>query len=328
MNQEIIIIGTGGTIAGKGSSTMDMNNYVAGSLPLEEILKSVPNSDAYGPYRHIQLCNIDSSNMTVSIWLKLLRTIEEECAKDSVAGVVVLHGTDTMEEGSYFLHLAAQTEKPIVLTGAMRPATALSPDGPINLLNAIQFCRSPQAKGVGVTVIMNGCIHGAREITKKNTTNLDAFGTIDFGHLGVLQEGKAFLTQKPACPHTVETPFKVSHLDRLPRVELLYTYGDIGADIIEAYSRLDLDGLVLVGMGHGILPDKLSPILAPLREKGVVIVRASRTGAGPVTALPIDDEYGYIPSATLPPLKARILLMLALAVTKDKTTIRDYIERF
>ena len=175
METKIALIGTGGTIAGKGTSNTDLTGYTAGVLGLDEILASVPGTKPYGPYTYAQFSNIESSDITVNHWLELSKLVQKLVNRDDIGGVVITHGTDSMEETAYFLNLTVHTDKPIVITGSMRPAGAISADGPINLLQAIQVARTPSSVGKGVVVVLNGYIDGARDVSKCNTTNVATF---------------------------------------------------------------------------------------------------------------------------------------------------------
>lgn len=333
MKKEIVLIGTGGTIAGKASSNSDLTGYVSGALQMEEVLAAVPGLDVYGPYRDIQFSNIDSSDMTVSHWMKLSKLIQSELEKESVAGVVIMHGTDTMEETSYFLNLTVHTNKPIVMVGAMRPATALGADGPVNLLQAVQVCREREEAlekfgeeaNYGVLVVMNGRIHNSRIMTKRYTTNVDSFGSLTGGTLGAVQDGYVYWHQRPYHLHTNKTPFKLDNLKDLPRVEILYPYVGISKDIVDVYMNDEIKGLVVAGMGHGTIS---APIREALKNNKAVTVKASRTWNGAVSSIPTDRELDLISSGTLTPLKARILLMLALTVTDDLVEIQEMFDKY
>lgn len=333
MKKEIVLIGTGGTIAGKASSNADLTGYVSGALQMADVLAAVPRLNEYGPYRDIQFSNIDSSDMTVNHWLRLSKLVQKELAKDSVGGVVIMHGTDTMEETAYFLNLTVHTTKPIVMVGAMRPATALGADGPVNLLQAVQVCREREMArenlgekaNFGVLVVMNGHIHNSRIMTKRYTTNVDSFGSLNGGILGMVQDDYVYWQQQPYHLHTAKTPFDISDKDYLPRVEILYPYVGISKDIVDSYMQDDIEGLVIAGMGHGTIS---APIREALKANRAVKVKASRTWNGAVSAISTDAELDLISSGTLTPLKARILLMLALTVTDDIAKIKEMFDKY
>lgn len=333
MKKEIVLIGTGGTIAGKASSSEDLTGYISGALSIDEVLEAVPHLECYGPYHGETFSQIDSSDMTVEHWLRLSKLVQKHVDREDVAGVVIMHGTDTMEETSYFLNLTVHTTKPVVMVGAIRPATALGADGPVNLLQAMQVCRNREQalikEGIesnyGVLIVMNGRIHSARIMTKRYTTNVDSFGSLTGGTLGTIQDGHVFWHQKPIHAHTINSPFDVSNVDSLPQVEILYPYVAMGTSIVRAYMQNEIKGLVIAGMGHGTIP---SPIREMLRCNNAIKVKASRTWNGAVSSIPTDEEINLISAGTLSPLKARILLMLILQQTKDIEQIQEMFDLY
>lgn len=315
MDTKIALIGTGGTIAGQGASDTDLTGYTAGVLPLDEILKSVPGVKQYGPFGYTQFANIESSDITVYQWVKLAKLVQKCVDKDDIAGVVITHGTDSMEETAYFLNVTVHTNKPIVLTGSMRPAGAISADGPINLLQAIQIARTPESAGKGVLIALNGYIDSARDVTKLNTTNVATFGSPSSGHIGIVQDGVAHYYMDPVRKHTMDSEFGLPENDVLPRVDILTCYAGIEDIVGLAVLATQPEGLILTGLGHGTIPQAIRNITSNL---DIPVVRASRTGSGIVSAVPQDEAPGYFVSDSLSPQKARILLMLALQ--KERTT--------
>lgn len=324
-DKKIVVIGTGGTIAGQSGSAEDLTGYQAGELSIDQVLATVPGVEGYGPFESHQLCNIDSSDMTLSIWAKLAHTVQAYVDREDVAAVVITHGTDTLEEGSYFLHLTVRTVKPIVMVGAMRPATAISADGPLNLLQAVQVARSPQAVGQGVLVTLNGTINCAREVVKRHTTDVNAFGNDFFGHVGFIQAGTPHFYYQSLRKHTAHSEFAPLTVDELPRVELITLYGGIESDLIHRVLQGKPRGLVIAGLGHGILPEKIQQIL---EHSEIPVVRASRTGYGMVSTMPSDNRAGFIVSDTLAPSKARLLLMLGLTKTTDCKQLQSYFQQY
>lgn len=319
--KKIVVIGTGGTIAGQSGSAEDLTAYQAGELTIDEVLAIVPGVENYGPFESKQLCNIDSSDMTMAIWMELARTVQAAVDREDVAAVVITHGTDTMEEGSYFLQLTVQTNKPIVMVGAMRPATAISADGPLNLLQAMQIARSPEAVGKGVLVTLNGTINCAREVVKQHTTGSDAFGNAFFGHIGFVQDGIARFYYESLRKHTAASEFAPLTAKELPMVALVYLYGGIDSNVLHSVLQTKPHGLVLAGLGHGILPERIRQLVENL---DIPVVRSSRTGSGMVSAMPNDSRHGFIVSDTLAPSKARILLTLGSTKTKDRAALQEY----
>ena len=326
MADYIVLIGTGGTIAGQGTSEIDLTGYRSGVLGLDEILQAVPQANAYGPFLFEQFANMESSDITNQDWLNLARLVQSYVDRDDVSGVVITHGTDSMEETAYFLHLTLHTNKPVVMTGSMRPAGALSADGPLHLLQAIQLARSTEAIGKGVLVTLNGYIDGAREVTKQNTTDVATFGNRTFGHLGIMQDGIAHFYQVSTRCHTMTSEFSIADLpDILPTVALLGCYADIQDSLVQAVLDTRPDGLVLAGLGHGTLPKQ---VIALTANVSIPVVRASRTGSGMVTAVGTDVERDYLVSDSLSPQKARILLMLGLTKGHDKAYLQELFYRY
>ena len=338
MNEYIALIGTGGTIAGQGTSETDLTDYTPGLLSLEDILADVPQAQDYGPFLYEQFSNIESSDIRENDWMALAQLVQAYVDREDVAGLVITHGTDSMEETAYFLNLVIDTDKPIVLTGSMRPAGALSADGPLHLLLALQLARTERAWGQGVLVALNGYIDGARDVTKQNTTDVATFGNPIFGHLGIIQDGQAHLYYAPTRIHTEFSNFKVSHLVRyatshkpasatnaLPSVALLTCYAGIEEALVDAVLSTKPDGLVLEGLGHGTIPKQVIEKTANL---DIPVVRASRTGSGLVSTVESDKERGYLVSDSLQAQKARILLMLCLVKGYDKDQIRQAFKEY
>lgn len=321
METKIALIGTGGTIAGKGASDTDLTGYTAGVLGLDEILASVPGTEPYGPYTYTQFSNIESSDITVKHWLDLSKLVQQLVDQDDIGGVVITHGTDSMEETAYFLNLTVHTDKPIVVTGSMRPAGAISADGPINLLQAIQVARTPETAGKGVVVVLNGYIDGARDVSKCNTTNVATFDSPLVGHLGIVQDGVAHYYKVSTRCHTKDSEFDVSDLKELPRVVILTCYGGMDDMVPMSVVATNPDGLILTGLGHGTIPQNVRQIT---QNTSFPTVRASRTGSGMVSAVPQDTLAGYLVSDTLSPQKARILLMLGLTKTKNLKKLQQF----
>ncbi|HEY0488835.1 MAG TPA: type II asparaginase, partial [Telluria sp.] len=239
-------------------------------------------------------------------------------------GIVITHGTDTLEETAYFLNLVVKSKKPVVLVGSMRPSTAISADGPVNLYNAVVLAASPDAVGRGVLVSMSDQIHAGRDVSKSNTTMVDTFRTPELGMLGYFQGGKPFFYRQVVRKHTTETEFDVSALNALPPVDVAYAYANVGPTAIDAFVGAGVKGLIHAGVGNGSLPAKVRPALSAARAKGVVVVRASRVGQGILArnGEANDDELDFVVADTLSPQKARILLMLALTKTNNTKEIQ------
>lgn len=313
-DKKIVIIGTGGTIAGKGQGASALTEYTAGSIGVDELMQAVPGLEAYGPFESVQFSNIDSSEMSPYRWVRLALLINEVANREDVGGIVITHGTDTMEETSYFLQLTIGTDKPVVMTGSMRPATALSADGPVNLLQAVQVARSVSAIGQGVLVVMNGYIDSARDVAKLHTTDVATFGNAQWGHIGYVQDGKAHFYYSPCRRHSSQSEFILREEVELPSVGIVNLYGGMDTDIIKMVASCS-QGLIIGGFGNGTLPQGVRDVLHTIE---IPKVRASRIGNGIVSSQSSDVKAGLIVSDSLSPVKARILLMLALQQKRER----------
>jgi len=318
----VVILATGGTIAGEGTSAERTTEYAAGVLDVNELIRSVPGLQAVARIRGEQVANIDSSHMTNDVLLKLANRVADAAGEEDVTGVVVTHGTDTMEETAYFLNLLIPTPKPVVLTGSMRPATALSADGPLNLLNAVTVAASDAARHKGVLVVMNDDIHAARFVTKSHTTSVAAFQSPDFGALGQILDGLVMINGVSVKRDTISSEFSGIGLPDLPRVDILYAHGQDSRVLVDAAVKAGARGIVHAGMGDGMVFPETYQALKEAAAKGVVVVRASRVGSGSVAPQSADQTDNMLASGDLNPQKARILLMLALARTSDMGEIR------
>ena len=306
--KKIMIIGTGGTIAGTGNGASALTEYRAGSIGVEELMQAVPTLEEYGPFESIQFSNIDSSEMSPYRWVRLALLINDIAKRDDIAGIVITHGTDTMEETAYFLHLTVDVDIPVVMTGSMRPATALSADGPVNLLQAVQVARSENAWNQGVLVVMNGYIDSAREVAKLHTTDVATFGNAQLGHMGCVQNGTAYFYYTPRRKHTSNSEFILREEVELPSVGIVNLYGGMDTEILTMVASQS-QGLIVGGFGHGTLPQGVRDTLKKIT---IPKVRSSRIGNGIVSSNSADVKEGFIVSDSLSPVKARILLMLAL----------------
>lgn len=314
------IVATGGTIAGKGDNPLQTMGYRAGQLGIEEITATIPGLSSYARIEGEQFVNIPSSALVPDDWRNLalrINTIFQE--QTDVDGVVVTHGTDTLEETAYFLSLVVKSAKPVVVVGSMRPATAISPDGPMNLLNAVRVASSRKSIGFGVLVVMNDEIYAARDVTKTNANRLDTFRSYDLGALGSIDNGEVAFYHRPLRKLGPETEFSLDTVSTLPRVDIVPGY--VGADdvLVNALLAAKAEGLVLAGTGAGHISPSGEQALRVAFEAGTLIVRASRTGTGRILQTRADD---FIAADNLSPQKARILLMLALTKTKDKAEIQ------
>jgi L-asparaginase type II len=320
----VTILATGGTIAGTGATSTTTVGYTAATVGVQTLIKAVPELAKVANVTGEQVFQIASENMGNEHWLALAKRVNVLLAQANVDGIVITHGTDTLEETAYFLDLVVKSRKPVVLVGAMRPSTALSADGPINLYNAVLLAGSPEAVGKGVLVAMNDQIHAAREVTKTNTSTLDSFRTPELGLLGYIQGSKPFFYRQSTRKHTVDTEFDVSALQALPQVDIVYGYVNVGPVAVDAFVAAGAKGVIHAGVGDGSLAAKVLPSLKAARAKGVLIVRASRVGQGILArnGEANDDELDFVVADTLNAQKARILLMLALTRTSNSKDIQ------
>lgn len=320
----VVILATGGTIAGAGATSTTTVGYTAAKVPVDDLINNVPELKQVANVRGEQVAQIASENMTNDVWLKLAKRINTLLASDDVDGIVVTHGTDTIEETAYFLNLVVKSDKPVVIVGAMRPPTAMSADGPMNLYNAVILAGSQEARGKGVLVCLNDVINGARDVTKTNTALLDTFRAPELGYLGYMQAGKPHFYRESTRRHTVNSEFDISNLTDLPRVDIVYGYENNTRTAIDAFVAAGARGIISAGVGDGSLHFAIKEGLIDAQKKGVVIVRSSRVGNGIVArnGEANDDQLHFVASDTLNPQKARILLMLALTKTNDVQEIQ------
>ena len=321
----IHILATGGTIAGTGASAT-ATNYTAGQVAIGTLLDAVPQLKDIAHVTGEQVVRIGSQDMNDEVWLTLANRINELLSQPETDGIVITHGTDTMEETAYFLNLTVKSDKPVVLVGAMRPSTALSADGPLNLYNAVVTASDKQSTGKGVLVVMNGSILGAESVSKMHTTGVETFQAPNAGALGYVLNSQVVYNQAPLKKHTTESVFDVNGLKKLPKVGIVYSYSNIDADMVEPMLKNGYEGIVHAGVGNGNIHCNIFPVLEKARKQGIQVVRSSRITSGPTTLdNEVDDaHYEFIASQQLNPQKARILLMLALTKTRDWKEIQKY----
>lgn len=316
----IVILATGGTIAG-AAATGTQASYTSGAVTIDAMLAAVPGIKDLANIKGEQISNVGSQDMTLDIMLALAKRINTLFAQSDVDGIVVTHGTDTMEETAYFLNLVVKSEKAVVLVGSMRPSTAVSADGPLNLFNAVAVAADPNAAGRGVLVVMNDWIHAAHSLTKTSTTAVQTFMSPLRGLVGVSSYGKNDFFNMPPWKHTTGSEFDINNVSRLPRVDILYGYADMPADLIDASAANGAKGIVIAGVGNGNMNKASLQAAARAAKNGLVIVRSSRVATGSVgrNVEVNDDEMNFVASDELNPQKSRILLTLALL--KPRTTI-------
>ena len=314
----VTILATGGTIAG-AAATGTQAGYTSGAVTIDAMIKAVPGITDLATIKGEQISNVGSQDMNFDIMLKLANRINELAKTGDVDGVVITHGTDTMEETAYFLNLTVKTDKPVVMVGSMRPSTAISADGPLNLYNAVGVAADPNAKGRGVLVVMNDWIHAAHSLTKTSTTAVQTFLSPLRGLVGVASYGKNDFYTTPEWKHTTQSEFDVAQVTALPRVDIVFACADMSPDLIEAAAAKGAKGIVIAGVGNGNMNKASVDAAANAVKKGVVVVRSSRVATGTVgrNVELDDDKLGFIASDELNPQKARILLSLALLKNRD-----------
>ncbi len=319
----VVILATGGTIAGAQPKEGDPG-YKSGALSIESLVAAAPGLDKIANVTGEQIASIGSQDMNDAVWFKLARRANELLAKPDVAGIVVTHGTDTLEETGYFLDLVIKSDKPVVLVGSMRPATSTSPDGPLNLYNAVALAADPASRGRGVLVSANDDIHSGRDITKTNTTDVQTFTSPERGILGEIYYGKALFFNMPTTKHTAKSEFSLDGLETMPRVDLVLSHENADGALVKAAVAAGAKGIVLAGVGDGNGTTALIDALAEAAKKGVVVVRASRVGSGVVRRnIELnDDALGFVSAMELNSYKARVLLRLALTKTSDVKEIQ------
>jgi L-asparaginase len=307
----ITILATGGTIAG-AAATGTQSGYTSGAVTIDAMLQAVPGIKELASVKGEQISNVGSQDMSFDIMLKLANRINE--LAPTVDGIVITHGTDTMEETAYFLNLVVKTEKPVVLVGSMRPSTAVSADGPLNLYNGVGVAIDPKARGRGVLLVMNDWIHAAHSLTKTSTTAVQTFMSPIRGVVGTAAYGKNDFYSTPPWKHTTKSEFSAQGVTKLPRVDIIYACADMSPDLIDAAAEKGAKGIVIAGVGNGNMNKASLDAAARVAKKGVVVVRSSRVATGNVgrNVEVNDDELNLIASDELNPQKARILLSLAL----------------
>ncbi len=320
----VVIVATGGTIAGSGATPATTIGYTSATESIERLIAAVPELKKAALVKGEQIFQIGSENMDNRYWLILAKRVNMLLARHDVDGVVITHGTDTLEETAYFLNLVVKSRKPVVIVGAMRPSTAMSADGPMNLYNAVAVAGSREAAGKGVLVVLNDQINSARDVTKTNTSTPDTFKAAELGLLGYIQGGKPVFYRQSTRAHTTDSEFDIMQLDILPQVDIAYGYVNMNRLAIDAFVAGKAQGIVFGGVGDGSLSGTVKRALAQARQQGAVIVRSSRVGQGIVArnGEVNDDELDFIASDTLNPQKARVLLMLALTKTRNTKEIQ------
>ncbi len=323
---KIIILATGGTIAGVGNKAYGAE-YVSGTLSVDDILQSIPEINDTAFISAEQIANIGSQNITSDIWLTLARRVNALLVCKDVDGIVITHGTDTMEETAYFLNLVVNSSKPVIITGSMRPATARSPDGPNNLFDAVALACDKKTVGRGVLITTNSKVFGAHDVSKMATTHIDAFTAPHCGPLGYVHGNEVQFYRLTERLHTTNSVFSNKLPQKLPSVAILYGYVDFLPALIDACIASNVKGMVYAGTGNGNIPQIAIKNIQRAQEQGIVVVRSSRASYGATTEGEMsDNNLNTIASGILSPQKAKILLQLSLTKTDNIKQIRTYFE--
>lgn len=327
------ILGTGGSISSMGPHRLDYTLYPeAGSkLNVSEMLARIPEALEVAEVSGEDVLKVGSPSIGPQEWLKLAERIHALfCGPNPPDGIVITHGTATLEETAYFLHLTVKSRRPVVVTGAMRPPSAVGTDADLNLLDAIRLAASPEAAGRGVLTVLNNEIQSARDVTKDNAFRVNTFNSRDFGCLGYVDSDARILFYRDVTrPHTTGTEFDVRGAANLPRVDIVYSYAGDDALVVDALlGKARTEGLVLVGFGGGSYPAPFFEAGRRAAQGGMPVVLATRSSAGRVIATPAKDAAGIVVCDDLMPQKARVLLMLAMTKTRDRQAIQQMFYRY
>jgi glutamin-(asparagin-)ase len=314
----VIVLATGGTIAGAGATAANSATYQAAKVPVDKLIAGVPELADVAQVRGEQVFQIASESFTNDKLVTLGKRVAALLKDEAVDGIVITHGTDTLEETSFFLNLVVRSDKPVVVVGSMRPGTAMSADGMLNLYNAVVLAGSPTARGKGVLVAMNDEIHSGRDVSKRINIKTNAFNS-QWGPLGMVVEGKTFWFRLPAKRHTAGSEFDIEKIDALPEVQIVYGSGNMSLEQYQAVQRAGAKAVVHAGTGNGSVANYTVDALRGLRSAGINVIRSSRVGDGFVlrNSEQPDDKYDWVVAHDLNPQKAKILAAVALTRTAD-----------
>jgi len=314
----VAVVATGGTIA----------NTPSGRLHAGEVADAIPALRKIARLEVEELFRVASSAITVENWLPLARRINEILARPEVKGVVVTHGSNTVEETGYFLGLTVKSDKPVVLTAAQRQFTTLSSDSPKNFLQAVRVAASDEARGKGALVVTNDLINAARDVSKDISTRLETYSSRDLGALGFVDDDQITFYRLPVKPHTHATPFDVLRLRKLPRVDIIYTYAGADGALIEAAVAQGAKGVVIAGFPTGSATPVMDDTIRRAAMRGVAVVMTNRGGMGRVMDKKRNEARPLIWGDNLTPVKARVLLMLALTATRNPAALQKIFEKY
>ena len=330
LKSKIYVIGTGGSISGIGPHRLDYTQYaeIGNKLTIEESLLRIPEVEEFADIQSENLISVGSTAIGPKEWLQLGHRVNEILSSGDIDGVVITHGTATLEETAYFLHLTTKSKKPVVVTGSMRPPTAVSTDADLNLLDALRVASSADAIGKGVLTVLNNEIHSAREVYKANTLRVETFRANELGFLGYSDsDGKVMFYRSPTRKHTYLSEFDIDKLTDLPRVDIVYAYSGSDSLLIDAVRQNRSDGMIMTGFGAGTFPPAMLDAGAQTVGEGIPVVVASRSTAGRTVITPRSTKLGFIIADNLHPQKARVLLTLGLTITSDRDILQQmYLE--
>ncbi|KQW59604.1 asparaginase [Variovorax sp. Root411] len=314
----VVILATGGTIAGAGASAVNSATYAAAKVGVEKLIAGLPELSKVANVRGEQVFQVASESLTNDNLLTLAKRVSALSKQADVDGIVITHGTDTLEETAYFLTLTVHTNKPIIVVGSMRPGTALSADGALNLYNAVNVAGSKDAMGKGVLVTMNDNIDSGRDVSKNVNIKTNAFSS-QWGPLGMIVEGRNYWFRAPVKRHTMNSEFDIDSITALPPVEIAMGYEGVSSVAIDAIAKSGAKALIHGGTGNGSVADRIVPNLQKARADGVIVIRSARVPDGFVirNAEQPDDKYDWVVAHDLRPQKARILAMVALTKTNN-----------
>jgi L-asparaginase len=326
------LIFTGGTIDSLGTDRLDLAWYIEAGKRLGggELVKQLPELADIAVVEEIPFRRLPSHALVDADWLELLRNIHAIFDRDQADGIVITHGTNTLEETAYFLNLTLKTDKPVVIVGAMRPASAVSADGYLNLINAVRVAADPQSRGRGCLVVMNDTIFNGRDVTKNSTFRVHAFASRDLGPLGYADaDCKVIYYHQPTKRHTTQTEFDLRGLQSLPRVDIVVSYVNADGIMIEAAAKAGAKGIVSAATGAGRpTPAEDEAFDRVHGAHGTIMCLCSRVGSGRVVRSPSLQRRGFVAGDNLPPWKARILLALALSKTSDADDIQRMFDTY
>lgn len=314
----VVVLATGGTIA----------NTPSGRLHAGEVADAIPALRTVARLEVEELVRVASSAIGVEHWLSLARRVNERLVEPEVKGVVVTHGSNTVEETAYFLGLTVKSEKPVVLTAAQRQFTTLSSDSPRNFLQAVRVAASDEARGKGALVVANDVINAARDVSKNISTRLETYSSRDMGVLGFVDDDRVTFYRAPVKQHTLATPFDVLRVPKLPRVDIVYTYAGADGALIEAAVAQGAEGIVVAGFPTGVATPVMDEAIRRVVARGVAVVMTNRGGMGRVMDKRREEARPLIWGDNLTSVKARILLMLALTTTRDRASLQEHFETY